>query len=145
MAEQYDKAIKTGSSFNFSEKWFEKNIGKEWVFKKQIMEVIIQVELDNHEIALNKIRSLERVSSSLFNHPLYSRAKTFLELIKKMISDPINFKNAATQEKINKYLVVIPEEKEDLQAMTFYSWLKAKVQKRKYYEVLLETVRPDWH
>ncbi len=143
MAEQYDKAIKTGSSFNFSEKWFEKNIGKEWVFKKQIMEVIMQVELDNHEIAINKIRSLERVSSSLFNHPLYSRAKTFLELIKKMISDPLNFKNEATQEKINKYLVVVPEEKEDLQAMTFYSWLKAKVQKRKYYEVLLETVKPD--
>ena len=143
MDEKYEVSIKIGTSFEHSEKWFEKNIGKEWVFKKQIMEVIMQIELDNHEIALNKIRSLERASATMFNHPLYSRAKSFLELIKKMISDPMNFMNDATQEKINKYLVVVPEEREDLQAMTFYAWLKAKFLKRNYYEVLLETVKPD--
>lgn len=143
MAKMYEKSIKTGMSFNYSEKWFEKNIGKEWVFKKQIMEVIIQIELDNHEIALNKIRSLERASTTMFNHPMYARAKSFLDLIKKMISDPLNFKDESTQEKINKYLVVIPEEKEDLQAMTFYAWLKAKLLQRDYYTVLLETVKPD--
>jgi len=143
MAGELDKTIKTGMSFAHSDKWFEKNIGREWVFKKQIMEVIVQVELDNHEIALNRIRSLERVSAGLFNHPLYSRAKSFLEIIKKMIIDPINFRSAETQKKIDKYLVVVPEEKEDLQAMTFYAWLKAQVLNRNYYEVLLETVKPE--
>lgn len=140
---QLDKTIKTGMSFDQSEKWFEQNIGKEWVFKKQIMEVIVQVELDNHEIALNRIRALERASSSLFNHPLYSRAKSFLDIIKKMILDPTKFRSGDTQKKIEKYLVVIPEEKEDLQAMTFYAWLKAKILNRNYYDVLLETVKPD--
>jgi len=143
MAEDYEKTIKTGMSFEHSEKWFEKNIGKEWVFKKQIMEVIVQVELGNQEIALNRIRALERVSAGLFNHPLYSRAKSFLGLIKKLINDPLNFRDEDTQKKIDKYLTVVPEEKEDLQAMTFYAWLKAKFLKRNYYEVLLETVKPD--
>ncbi|MCK5705192.1 MAG: hypothetical protein KAI29_28770, partial [Cyclobacteriaceae bacterium] len=143
MAGELAKTIKTGMSFAHSDKWFEKNIGREWVFKKQIMEVIVQVELDNHEIALNRIRALERTSAGLFNHPLYSRAKSFLEIIKKMINDPLNFRNEDTQKKIEKYLVVVPEEKEDLQAMTFYAWLKAKFQNRNYYEVLLETVKPD--
>lgn len=143
MAGELKKSIKTGMSFVHSDKWFEKNLGKEWVFKKQIMEVIIQVELDNPEIALNRIRALERVSAGIFNHPLYSRAKSFLELIKKMIIDPMNFNTKDTQTKIEKYLTVVPEEKEDLQAMTFYAWLKAKILKRNYYEVLLETVKPD--
>ena len=143
MAGELAKTIKTGMSFAHSDKWFEKNIGREWVFKKQIMEVIVQVELDNHEIALNRIRALERASTGLFNHPLYSRAKSFLEIIKKMIIDPLNFRNEDTQKKIEKYLVVVPEEKEDLQAMTFYAWLKAKFQNRNYYEVLLETVKPE--
>jgi hypothetical protein len=143
MAEDYEESIKTGRSFEHTDKWFEKNIGKEWVFKKQIMEVIIQVELGNEEIALNRIRAIERASINMFNHPLYSRAKSFLDLIKKMILDPMNFKNQETQDKIEKYLMIVPEEKEDLQAMTFYCWLKAKYLKRNYYEVLLETVKHD--
>jgi tetratricopeptide (TPR) repeat protein len=143
MAGEFKKTIQTGMSLAHSDKWFEKNIGKEWVFKKQIMEVIVQVELDNQEIALNRIRALERVSAGIFNHPLYSRAKSFLELIKKMIIDPLNFHKEDTQTKIDKYLTVVPEEKEDLQAMTFYAWLKAKILQRDYYEVLLETVKPD--
>lgn len=141
MDENYEKSIKTGMSFEHTDKWFEKNIGKEWVFKKQIMEVIIQVELGNEDIALNRIRGIERTSTSLFSHPLYSRAKSFLDLIKKMIIDPTNFELRETQEKIEKYLMIVPEEKEDLQAMTFYSWLKSKYLKRNYYEVLLETVK----
>lgn len=68
---------------------------------------------------------------------------SFLELIKKMIIDPMNFNTKDTQTKIEKYLTVVPEEKEDLQAMTFFAWLKAKFLKRNYYEVLLETVKPD--
>ena len=31
-------------------------------------------------------------------------------------------------------------EQEDLQAMAFYAWIKAKVYKKDYYQVLLETV-----
>jgi hypothetical protein len=60
-----------------------------------------------------------------------------------MIIDPLNFHKEDTQTKIDKYLTVVPEEKEDLQAMTFYAWLKAKILQRDYYEVLLETVKPD--
>ena len=145
MAEDYKSSIKTGMSFNHTDKWLEKYIGKEWIFKKQLMEVIIQVELGNDEIALNKIRAIERASSGMFNHPLYSRAKSFLELIKRMITDPINFGNEDTQLKIEKHLTVIPEEREDLQAMTFYAWLKAKYLKRNYYEVLLEIVKKPGH
>ena len=66
-----------------------------------------------------------------------------MDLIKKLINDPLNFRNEDTQKKIEKYLVVVPEEKEDLQAMTFYAWLKAKFLNRNYYEVLLETVKPE--
>jgi len=141
MNQDYSTALKIGMSLAHTDKWLEKNIGKEWIFKKQIMEVIIQVDLQNEEIALNKIRSIERASAKMFSHPLYSRAKSFLELIRRMISDPAKFRSEQTQLQIEKFLTVVPEEKEDLQAMTFYAWLKAKFLQRDYYKVLLETVR----
>ncbi|AHM60346.1 hypothetical protein D770_10445 [Flammeovirgaceae bacterium 311] len=51
------------------------------------------------------------------------------------------FNDKALEQKITHSLITVPEAQEDLQAMTFYSWLKARLHKRPFYEVLLETVQ----
>jgi hypothetical protein len=141
MAEDYQMSIKTGMFLDHTDKWLEKKLGREWVFKKQIMEVIIQAELRNDDIVLNRIRALERASKAMFDHPLYARAKAFLELIKLLVTDPFKFEKQETRLRIEKQLITVPEEQEDLQAMTFYAWLKSKYVNRRFYEVLLETVK----
>jgi hypothetical protein len=46
-------------------------------------------------------------------------------------------------QKAEKTLIVNVHEQEDIQAMTFYAWLKSKMYKQPYYEVLLEMVYKD--
>ncbi len=140
----YKNALTINNKLEHSDKWFEKNLGKEWVFKKGIMEIIAQIEMNNLDIALNRIRSVERSYQHFFSKPLYHRTKAYLNLIKKYIQNPINFNEHEVGELIEKTLTTIPEEQEDLQAMTFYSWLKSKLLKRDYYEVLLETVKSEF-
>ena len=41
-------------------------------------------------------------------------------------------------ELIDRELEFVPVEQEDLQSISFYAWLKARILKRRYYEVLLE-------
>jgi len=135
------KAIRVNREIGKTDRWYEKHMGKEWVFKKSLMEIIAQIEIGNSEIALNMIRAFERRYKDMYSHPLYVRAKAFVELIRKMIQDPFNFRNEDFLRTIENQLVVVPEEQEDLQAMAFYAWIKAKVSKKEYYEVLLETVR----
>ncbi|MCZ6899257.1 MAG: hypothetical protein O7F74_03375 [Bacteroidetes bacterium] len=141
--EEHRKAFRTANSIGHTDKWYEKNLGKEWVFKKNLMEILLQIEAGNDDIALSRIRWFEKTYGALFTQPLYSRAKIFLHLIKIMIKDPEKFKSQETKDQIEHNLTVIPEEQEDLQAMAFYAWLKSKVLKSNYYEVLLNTVKPE--
>jgi len=141
--EEHRKALRTANSIGHTDNWYEKNLGKEWVFKKNLMEILLQIEAGNDDIALSRIRWFEKTYGALFTHPLYSRAKIFLHLIKIMIKDPEKFKSQETKDQIEHNLTVIPEEQEDLQAMAFYAWLKSKVLKSNYYEVLLNTVKPE--
>jgi len=133
-------ALRVNSALDHSDKWFEKNLGKEWNYKKGIMEAIAQVESGNLEIALNRIRSIERSYSQLFSNPLHQRTKTFLSLMKKYIQDPHTFSWEEQGISVEKTLTTVPSEQEDLQAMTFYAWLKSKLIKRDFYNVLLEMV-----
>jgi hypothetical protein len=133
-------ALRLNSTLGHSEKWYEKNLGKEWVFKKGIMEIIALVEAGNYEIAMNRMRSIERSYSQLFSNPLHQRTKSYLQLMKKFIQDPANFNLEEVGEIIEKNLTTVPAKEEDLQAMTFYAWLKSKLLKRDFYQVLLEMV-----
>jgi len=133
-------ALRVNGGLGHSDKWFEKNLGKEWNYKKGIMEAIAQVESGNLEIALNRIRSIERSYSQLFSNPLHQRTKSFLSLMKKYIQDPYTFSWEEQGISVEKTLTTVPLEQEDLQAMTFYAWLKSKLIKRDFYNVLLEMV-----
>ncbi|PJA08730.1 MAG: hypothetical protein COX70_02975, partial [Flavobacteriales bacterium CG_4_10_14_0_2_um_filter_32_8] len=53
------------------------------------------------------------------------------------IDSPLLLKDQKFIEYIENTLVKIPVEQEDLQAIAFYSWLKAKMTKSNYYDVLL--------
>lgn len=137
-AGNYKKSNQIAHSINNSDKWLTKKMGIEWVLKKNMIEIMIQYELENHEIALNKIRAFERSFSNLFKHPLYARANLFIQKVKIIINNPNIIKDKQFVDDVISSLVKIPSEQEDLQAMAYYSWLKAKMLNKNYYEVLLE-------
>lgn len=138
---KYSEAIRTELSIGHTDKWFLEHMGQEWLFKKQLMEAIAQIEIQNIEIALNKIRSIERNFRDLFRIETYRRAKVFMEILKKFANTSSKTELLEMGQKAEMQLVNIPEEKEDIQAMAFYGWLKAKLLNEDPYETLLEIVR----
>lgn len=123
-----------------TDRWLEKKMGKEWVFKKGLIEVIVQYEMGNEDISLNRIRSIERYFGNLFNTKTYRRAKLFMQYVRAFIKDPLVASDEDFKSKVHDTLVIVDREQEDIQAMTFYAWLKAKLSGQPYYEVLLELV-----
>ena len=134
----FTKANESLMDVPHTDKWCEKKVGKEWVLKKQLTELLVQYELGHEDIALNRIRSMERYFGELFKHPNYSVSKKYLHAIRDLINNPENI------DKIYKKIVVyfgqLPLEQEDLQKMAFFAWLKSKRTQQTYYQVLLETV-----
>ena len=127
--------------FPHSDGFLAKKMGDEWVMKKQMVEILIQYELGNPEIALTRIRSFEKKYKPMFKFPIYGRMKVFLGFIKKVIDSPYEVSDKEFIAKVEGTLSAIPYEREDTQAVAFYCWLKSKMYKADYYQTLLETIR----
>ncbi|MBL4623745.1 MAG: hypothetical protein JKY42_01170 [Flavobacteriales bacterium] len=138
--EDYKKSIKWVLQIQHTDQWCEKKMGKEWVLKKNLMEMILQYEMGNIDIVLNRIRSFERSNERILKRPLYHSVNNFLQLIKEIVNNPLIADSPEFQERVRSTLVVKPHEQEDLQGMGFYAWLKSKIVKQPYYEVLVELV-----
>ena len=125
-------------SIYHSDKWCEKHLGVEWVLKKNLLEVLLFFDMGKQDVAESRLRSLERTYRSLFRHPLYSRVKGFVSLIKFVVFNADQVTSKQFNEMVERSIDWRPAEEEDLQAMGFYAWLKSKMQKRDVYEVWLE-------
>ncbi len=135
---EYEKALVNGMKLDESDAHYAKLMGKEWLMKKQLLEILNHFELGNPDVVETRIRSLERTYKNLFERPLYKRIKTFLSIIKRLNNRP----HIAHTDEFIKLVEGSMEywEAEDLQAMTFYCWLKAKMYNKPYYELLVDEV-----
>lgn len=139
-AKQYKRSHEAMMNIYHTDGWCEKLMGKEWVMKKNLMEVILFYELEKEELAVSKIRALERKYGALFQQPLYERVRTYLSLIKLMMNDPDQALEEGFAQRVQQSFAFIPMEREDIQAMGFYAWLKSKMVGKDYHEVLMELV-----
>ncbi|MHC2992273.1 hypothetical protein OB13_11970 [Pontibacter sp. HJ8] len=140
----FSKANRVLLSIKRSDKWCESKMGREWVLKKNLGELILQYELGNEDLVLNKIRSFERTFRDLLQEPAYRNVKHYLLLIKHMVDQPATVESPAFFQQVEESLEFDSFENTDIQAMSFYAWLKAKMLRRPYYSVLLELAKSEW-
>lgn len=136
--EQYKKVVECVIRLNHSDQWYEKKMGKEWVMKKNLCEMIFYYDYGNYDLAFNRLRSIERNFKDFFKQANYQNALSFLKLIKSFFDRPDLVSKPEFLDKVDGSLKFLPFEEEDLQAVSFYAWLKSKMVKRKYYDVLIE-------
>ena len=137
--EKYKLANKTLLDMAHTDKWYEKIMGVEWRLKKNMLEVFYQYELENFDLAFDRISSIERIFSELLKQPKYERAGIFLKLIRQIIQHPDLIGTDGFLERIEgSFDWKEKVEEEDLQAMAYYSWLKAKNIQKPYYLTQLE-------
>ncbi|SIR02847.1 hypothetical protein [Pontibacter lucknowensis] len=139
----FGKANRVLLGIKRSDKWLEQTMGREWVLKKKMGELILQYELGNEDLVLNKIRSFERTFKDLLQQPAYYNVKQYLQLIKHMVDQPALVASEAFFQQVEQSLEFESFENTDIQAMSFYAWLKAKMLRRPYYDVLLELAQSD--
>ncbi|UTW64124.1 tetratricopeptide repeat protein [bacterium SCSIO 12741] len=123
--------------------WIDKNMGKEWLLKKELIEMFVHYELEHYEIALNRIRSMERYFGEFFKLGLYKRVRVFIQIIKRIIVDPELPRNPVFFKELEASFDWVGTEREDIQAMAFYAWLKSKIIQRDYYETLIGWINGD--
>ncbi len=150
---QFAKANHTLLSLARTDHWLEQHLGLEWMLNRNIGEMLIQVELGNADLALNRLRAIERGLREQFPAvpadaavpteaaPVggpYHPVLIYLALVREFIEDPNAPHRSDFVNRVNHVPPFLAQEREDLQVLSFYAWLRARTLGRPYYEVLLE-------
>ena len=138
--EDYKVALQELLSIEHSNTWCIKVAGVEWVVKKDLLDVFIQYELGNLDIAANKIRAMQRHKYSSGKLPQMERVLVFLNLVNQIVDDPDIVQTKTFYNSVEESFDWIPIEQEDLHASVYYAWMKSKIVGRQPYKVLLDLV-----
>ncbi|MVN76277.1 hypothetical protein GO988_08065 [Hymenobacter sp. HMF4947] len=146
----FSKANHTLISLDRTDHWLEQNLGLEWLLNHNLGEMLIQLELGNPDHALARLRTIERrlheqfpateATAELPAAPVggpYRSVLHYLALVHEIINDPAVATQPDFAARVARIPAFLSEEHEDLQVLSFYAWLKARVLGRPYQEVLL--------
>ena len=137
---EYQKVIQCNFGFTHSDKWMEKKMGKEWVIRRNISEIIFQYDLGNLDVCRSKIRSVERNYREFLQQAENIKAVTFLNWVKHMIKYPEQTTQPDFYHKVRDSFNFKAMEREDIQEVHFYAWLKSKMFQEPFADVLSQLV-----
>ena len=148
---KFAKANQSLLSLGRTDHWLEQHLGLEWMVNRNIGELLIHVEMGNPELALNRLRATERTLREQFPAvpaegavpavPVggpYHAVLCYLALVRAVIEDPAAARQHDFLNRVAHMPNFLSSEREDLQVLSFYAWLRAQTLGRPYYDVLLE-------
>lgn len=136
--QDYRKANQIMLELNQSETFYLKQMGKEWVLRKDMIKVIIYIELKHIDLAEKIIKSIKNSNADLLTKRQYKMVKPFTEAIEKYIESPFEVKLNLLEEM--EVMVNLNKQKsfQDPRLIIYYAWLKSKFTNKKVYDLLLE-------
>lgn len=135
-AEAYQKL----RGLNHSDVWYEKKMGKIWVLKKNIIEILLLIEMDKLDLVLIRLQSFKRKFSVYLHQKGEQRVLAFMRLINRYYENPDEVISQKFKDEVERSFDWIEKEQEDIFVMSFYAWLKAKMQNEDIYKVTLQLV-----
>jgi hypothetical protein len=121
-------------------KQLEAEFGKEWFFKRDLIEVIFQCELGNVEYARTRLTAIPKEYKSMLQESNYKRALVFMGFMLKYFDHPEFVRTEEFRSEVLSARIGWEGQSEDIQAILFFCWLRSKMQSRDCYEVVLERV-----
>ncbi|MEL4456024.1 hypothetical protein [Lutimonas vermicola] len=137
--ENFKEALKVYTDFYHSDNWYSKKVGFIWVIKKNLLEILIFIELDYINLVESRLKSFRKKHSAHLIEHDEKRILDFVTLIGAYYSN----KEAITSEAFAKeldHILKVESGEEDIFAISFYAWLKAKITSKKTYDTCLEYI-----
>ncbi|KUG08001.1 hypothetical protein [Solirubrum puertoriconensis] len=142
---QYQRTNQVLLTIGRSDHWCEEKMGVEWLLNKNLGEMLTQLEMGHHDVAAHRLRAIERLVRDRFGADggAYRYVLSYLALVRDIIENPTAARQPAFAARVAEMPRFLPLEREDLQALSFYAWLRARMMNRPYYDVLVELTAPQ--
>ena len=121
-----------------SDKYYQKEMGREWLIRKEMILAIVQTSLGNTEYSLKIMRGIEVKHKDMLEAEQYGMVKHFIDTVKTYIKNPYE----ADQKVLSEFEKKIDLNKEktfrDPRLIIFYAWMRSRYVKKDAYEILME-------
>ncbi|WP_299274024.1 hypothetical protein [uncultured Psychroserpens sp.] len=129
------------SKFYHTDKYYIEKAGKEWVIKKNLAEIILFIELGETDLVESRLLSFKRSYFDYLQQINQERAIIFINLVTFYFKNPETIRSKDFKNKVENAFIWIDEKQEDIFVMSFYAWLKSKMESKPLYETTLELVK----
>ncbi|MDH7447840.1 hypothetical protein [Aquimarina sp. 2201CG14-23] len=134
------EALRLYQELHHSDIWYTEKAGVIWVIKKNLTEILLHIELDNIDLVESRIKSFRKKHSTYLKNNSESRVLDFLSLAMVYYHQYDTITKESFLSKIEDSLIKNNPDQEDIFAMSFYAWLKARVLQSDLYQTTLQVV-----
>lgn len=139
--DQIQKAYSTILKLSHSNIWYEKQMGLLWTLKKNIMEVLLLIELNKLDLVLTYLERFKKNFHKKLHQLKDDRVLPFMNLVADYYKNPKEASSEKFIAKVEKSFIWKEAKAEDIFVMSFYAWLKSKIENKPLYETTLELIK----
>ena len=139
---QYKAAFKTLQDFQHTDAWYIEKTGYIWVIQKNLIEILLLIELEYLDLVESRLNSFKRKYHAHLQKHNEQVVLEFVKLItifyyKTEAIDSDTFRSKVVN------LLTVNSKDTDIFSLSFYAWIKAKIDKTDVYSSCLEYIRGD--
>ena len=136
----FNKAKTACSKFFHTDAYYIEKAGKEWIIKKNLAEIILYIELGLLDLVESRLRSFKRSYYDYLKNLKQERVITYLGFVEQYYKKPEQITTEDFRRKVEASFDWIDSKEEDIFVMSYYAWLKSKMESRPLYTVTLELI-----
>lgn len=138
--DDFSQAYQIIKNLGHSDTWYEKKMGWVWVVKKNLIEILVLTELDKLDLVLMRLQQFKRKYSKQLQDRGEERVLIFVKLISRYYENPDQVVTQEFKANVENSFKWLKKEQEDIFVMSFYAWLKSKMENENLYKTTLELV-----
>lgn len=133
------KSLKQLVLLTRTDAWYEKRLGMLWTIRKNLMEIVVQAQFSNIELAMSRLTSFRRRYKKYLQNTSEERVLLYVKLIEKYLQKP----DVIFDLKYKKSVLSLLEnlDNNDIFSLSFIAWLIARWEKKTAYKVVLELIK----
>lgn len=121
--------------------WYEKKMGMLWTIRKNLMEILVQAQFSNIELAMSRLNSFRRRYKKYLLKTSEERVLLYLKLVEKYLLKPdVIFETTYKKSVLD---LANKAENSDIFTLSFIAWLIAHWEKSTAYKVVLNLVQGE--
>ena len=137
---EFKKAHHIFSKFYHTDKWYIEKAGIEWIIKKNLIEILLYLELGQVNLLESRLLHFKRSYFQYLKDINQERVIIYINLIEDYYKNPNQVTSEEFFNKVENSFEWIEATREDIFVMSFYAWLKSKMDRKSLYETTLDLV-----